>query len=234
MVLPIPRRMLIVIIAVVIVISLIAIFVLPAVLTRGGLSTAIVITDLSGKQTTIYQDSVPFASVVNAAGIAMNQIAWYTTFTAASTNYQQYTILSNSTYKYGLFYGSQPTIGALLSGTTTQCSFFSVGLVTWPNLNVGTKYNLGDRNGPAGSAVISASASGIINWIGASCPTTGASFWLKYQVSLTVQAQGIGVLPYATYSQSVYTPISISAGSITLAGSSSAVVTWVGAGSLGG
>lgn len=226
---PVPRRILIAVIALIIVVALVAVFVLPSVLPRGGLSTAVVITDPSGKQTTIYQDSVPFASVVNAAGVSLNLIAWYTTFTASSTNYQQYTILSNSTYKFGLFVGSQPTPQALLSGASTQCSFFSVNLVTWPSLNVGTKYNLGDRNGasPAGSAVISTSASGIINWI-AACPTTGASFWLKYQVTLTVQAQGIGVLPYATYSESVYTPISISAGSITLTGSSSAVISWLG------
>jgi hypothetical protein len=97
---------------------------------------------------------------------------------------------------------------------------------------VGTSYDLATLNRGAGTppqATFTATAYTILSyWSTGSCASSG-TYWLRYGVSVTVQAVGQGnTLPSASYQEKVYTQVVIGPGTIAITGTSSAVGTWVG------
>jgi hypothetical protein len=134
-----------------------------------------------------------------------------------------------------MFSGSQPTDSALFGGSATQCpNFLSVQYApnTWGTLTVGTSYDFATLNRGAGTppqAVQTATAYTILSyWSTGTCAPVG-SYWLRYSISITVQAVGQGnTLPSATYQEKVYTQVVVGSGSIAITGTSSGVGTWVG------
>lgn len=204
-----------------------------------ALSTTVIITDAAGRTYVVYQDSgspsPPAGSIATIGGVPIKQIAWYTNFKATSPNYQQYTVIAGSLWGAGMFAGSQPTVQALLSGTSTQCpSFVTIQApTTFGTLQVGTQYNLGSlTSGGIGTPpVLAATDYTILNvWSLGTCAPSG-TYWLLFMITINIQAVGLGnTLPTASYSERVYTQVTIGAGTITIIGTSTAVGTVISPG----
>jgi hypothetical protein len=232
--------MMIFVVVIVGVVILLAALTLLGVFQGKTLSTTVVIWDMNGKPQTVYQDSggpsPPAGSIASINGVAISQISWYTSFKVTSSGYTQFTATAAQDAT-GMFYGSQPTDQALFSGSAVQCPNYSTATRdrgTWgPSLAVGTTYDYGTLNRGTGTppqAVQTATSYTILSYWGqGNCATVG-TYWVRYSISITVQAVGQGsTLPTATYTEKVYTQVVIGSGTIAITGTSSAVGTWVGA-----
>jgi hypothetical protein len=226
--------LLMVIVAVVVIVSITAVLTLSGFFTPKALSTVVVVTDQNGKTYMIYQDngapSPPSGSIATVNGVQIAQIAWYTNFKASSQGYTQYTATA-ATDSTGMFYGSQPTDSALLAGSSVQCPNYATAVRTpgqWGTLLIGTSYDYGTLNrgyGSGAQAVQTATSYTITSYWGQGpCAAVGI-YWVRYSIMITIQAAGVGQLPSSTYTEKVYTQVTVSVGTITITGASSAVAS---------
>lgn len=220
MVLPIPRRILIAAIAVIIVVALVAVFVLPALFQKP--LRIYVTASLADGSTVMIADSAPSLSIVTYNGKIVTAFHFYTTFQGTSSSgYTQYTLSSNDVGFWRMSYGAtrcdQISISAQV--TRTPPSPFAMGKT----------YNLGDYViGGSGTpqSVIDILSSRIVS---SSVLCAGdASYQLIYSISMTSQVVGVGTLPTSTWSGSVAVPIAVIAGTMTLSGTVTFTATNLG------
>lgn len=176
---------------------LFAVFLLPGFAEgESGFSTSVFVGTPDGEEVVYDEDGGLFgATIAQVSGTTITYIRWETEYQAVSDDYTSYTIPSGTLVVEAL----KPTGG--VCGPALKDLTFSIGaerdVEVWYPL---TSYNL--------------TAEALVNHIDThGCPLEG-DYTLRYRVSLTVQAVGVGELPTDTDSGTYLTTVSLTAGSI--------------------
>ncbi len=208
--------------AVLAVVIVAAIFLLPTFAAQDGrsLRTSILV-GTSGGEVLHFEEGtnflgLPQISIVDIGGVSISYIRWLTDYQATSPDYSQYSIISPSSVKVELFYVRStsppdfPSCGVLVDDQITVAGNFDVA--TW--------YSIGEtfmgRTAP-NDETVKITAAEINAAANSGCMTggTGISFFLKYTITVSVQAIGEGPTPTDTVQELVTTTLSIELGSIT-------------------